>query len=333
MLNTRSTVGWCSRLGLTALLWVLWGVPTYAQRLYFQTPPGTYPEGVTFDARTRQFFVSSLKYGTIGRIDATGTYHPFIRDPDLITSVGLHVDARRNRLLVCVTDAGVGPKSSDRTINNLARVIEYELPHGRRRRVFDLNFLLPGAHIANDLTFDPDGNVYVTDSLTPAVYKIDQAGQASVFLTSEALQFDGINLNGIVYHPDGYLLLASYSGGLLWKLPLQNPGAFSEVRLEESILGADGMVLRSDGKLAVVRNSSGLADPAAVKDRIDLLISADGWRSSRIEQTFTDPSLDVPTTAVEVQGKTFVLNARDRELFADPQTAWQFLYWLDVLPF
>ena len=47
-------------------------------------------------------------------------------------------------------------------------------------------------------------------------------------------------LNGIVSHPDGYLIAADYTRGLLWKVTLDNAPAISEIRLPQRLKGPTG---------------------------------------------------------------------------------------------
>jgi hypothetical protein len=95
-------------------------------------------------------------------------------------------------------------------------------------------------------------------------------GKASVFIEDEIF----INLHGIVAHPDGYLILGTYSNRLL-KISLQEPEVI-EIELADDIPWfeiADGMILHPDGSLTMV------TFPASVIYRLD---SDDNWASARL---------------------------------------------------
>src|SRR5882757_1790347 len=78
--------------------------------------PTAYPEGIAFNPKTNEFFVSSMRHGTVGAVKADGTYREFAKDPLLVSAVGMHADPERNRLLVCVSDPGVSLKTSPKTL-------------------------------------------------------------------------------------------------------------------------------------------------------------------------------------------------------------------------
>src|SRR5204863_7937870 len=155
-----------------------------------------------------EFLVSSMHKGTIGAVKLDGKYREFIKDPLLISSVGLHVDAERNRLLACVSDPGPSVKTSPKTQRKLARLLAFDLATGKRLKAVELGPLAEGDHFCNDLAIDEAGNVFVTDSMSPFVYKVDPAYKASVFVRNDLFQGIGFNLNGIVHHKDGFLIVA-----------------------------------------------------------------------------------------------------------------------------
>jgi sugar lactone lactonase YvrE len=267
-----------------------------------------YPEGVAFDPATGGFFVSSLRYGTIGRVSLDGTYQPFTEAGPLVSTQGIAVDTARGRLLVVGGDLGVGERSSEATQERQAGVAVYDLGTGILQRYVALDALTPGRHHANDLALDADGNAYITDSFAGVVYRVTAEGEAAVFAQDEAFASENVGLNGIAVHPDGFLLVAHSGDGRLFRVDLRDPRRVAPVALPEALVGADGLVLLDDRSLVVVQNER--------HDRTLLLRSGDGWRSASV--TAAVPSvLPFPTTATRAGGAVYVLNAKLEELF-DP---------------
>ena len=59
------------------------------------------PEGIEFDESTDRILLGSTLQGEVIALDAEGNYSSFIEDEALNSVTGLHIDATRNRLLVC----------------------------------------------------------------------------------------------------------------------------------------------------------------------------------------------------------------------------------------
>jgi len=273
------------------------------------TAAEAYPEGVAFDSKKKEFLVSSMHYGTIGRVSLDGSYRPFIDDDHVISSVGMTTDAKRNRLWVAISDPGVSTKTKPDTKNKLAAVAGFDLQTGKRVAYYDLGKLIEGGHFANDLTMDPDGNLYVTDSFSPVIYRIDAAGKTSVFAQNDLFKGEGFNLNGIVYNPAGFLLVAKYNSGELFKVDIKDPKQIQKVNLPENLSGADGLVLNTPDRLLIVQNNGA--------DAVIELESSDNWNSAKIK-TRSKSVLPFPTTATKVGKSVYVLNAKLGELF-DPK--------------
>jgi sugar lactone lactonase YvrE len=228
------------------------------------------PEGVEYDQTNERFLVGSLREGSVFQLDRDGRLTPVAEDPELVSSVGIEVDEARGRLLVANSDSSIFSTGG----TGQAKLGVFDLSSGDRLAMVDLAAALEDrteetVFFANDVTVDDQGRIYVTDTRTGAIYRIDEAYQASVlhrFETSEAFA-----PNGLVYHPSGYLLVAG--GQSLYKVPLDDPAAASRVALPEPIPGADGAVWTRDGHLAIVANRS---------NRVVVLASSDEWASATL---------------------------------------------------
>ena len=272
-----------------------------------------FPEDIKYNDLTKKFVVGSFREGAVYEIDIEGNAQLLVKDDHLVSALGIQLDPARNRLYVATANLGASVKIPD-DIKKLAGLGIYNLETGEAIDFINLGDLLPEKlHLANGITMDDAGNVYVTDSFSPVIYKITQEGAASIFLQSDEFKGEGINLNGIAYHPDGYFILAKKSDGRLFKVPAQNPEKFSEVTLPKQIFGLDGVTLINDEEIVVVANrASGVDQNAAFA-----LYSTDGWQSAQITGTYDFGNV-YPTTNVVKDGKIFGMYSKIGDLVAAP---------------
>ncbi len=232
--------------------------------------PGLYPEDVKWDSARQRFLVSSVTHGSVSIVRDDGTLEPFIDGKGIKSSIGIHIDRVRNRLLVAAADFSAvnGAK-----VKGEAKLAIYDLTTGKRRRLVDLAKLSPQErHLANAVTVDPQGNAYVTDSFAPLIYRVTPAGKVSVFLEDPILSGKGVNLNGIAYHPSGFLLFVVGSQKAIYRVPVGKPGKAVRVRISE-LVKADNLTLRPNGNL--------VAGVPSIPGVIELA-SEDNWRSARV---------------------------------------------------
>lgn len=234
---------------------------------------GFIPEGIEYDQANKRILTGSLAEGSIFVIGNDGSVTALITDPQLVSSVGIEVDEPRDRLLVANSDRAVfGTPGAV----GQAKLGVYSLTTGERLAMVDLAAALrnptdPPAYFANDVTVDNDGNVYVTDTRQNVVYRVDGDYDADVLHRFEDLG-QGVALNGIVFHDNGYLLVAA--GSDLYKVPVANPRATARVTVAEPVPGSDGVVWAADGRLVITSNS-------ADNPRVVALRSSDDWATAQ----------------------------------------------------
>lgn len=271
--------------------------PEQAQVISFETPVlGWVPEGIVWDEVGGSFIVGSLLRGDVSRVFPDGRFETLIRDEILLSTVGLAIDAERQRLLV--TSSGATAFFGQA---GAARLAAYDLATGQRLFHVDLAALVgSGRNFANDVIAAPDGTAYVTDSFTSVVYAVTLDGEARVLVDDPLLSSSFLGANGIVYHPDGFLLVANSGEKTLLKITLDETPAVSRVELDIPF-GADGMALAEDGTLfAVARDTENRQFIAAA-------ISDDGWLSARVQRAAeTDGNA---TTLALVNGAPAYVNA------------------------
>jgi sugar lactone lactonase YvrE len=276
--------------------------------------PSLHPEGIAYDPARDAYLVSSLRHGTVSVVRQDGSAQTLVQDPALVSTIGVRVDAARDRLLVANSDPGVSVKTSSATQRRTAGLGIYDLKSGKSIRYVDLAKVAGdgGEHFANDIAVAPDGTAYVTDSFAPIVYRIPVNGPASVFLRDERLDGgDGFGANGIVWR-DGRLVIGKYNDGTLWQVPVRKPAALAQVRLDRALPGADGLARRHDGSLVLVTNK--LAS-TGIDGVFSLRISADWSRATVVcERAWPDPA---PTAvATGRTGTAHVLSGRLDLLFS-----------------
>ncbi|WP_129715261.1 gluconolaconase [Pedobacter sp. SYP-B3415] len=295
-----------STLGLAFFTAVAATLPGPGPRIEFDAPEA-YPEGVTYDQTAKVYYVSSARLGQIGKVTLQGMYAVLHTDPALKSTYGLKLHPDGKRLFVCVSDANYSKFTEPATRMKMARLISIDIQSGRKLSDVDLSRLIPGKHFANDLTFDRSGNTYVTDSFAGAVYKVSPDGKASVFAKDERFATEGVGLNGIVYHPSGYLIVDNSAKGQLFRIDLSNPKQVQQIKTDRFFMGADGLVLNDNNTLTMVVNGG--------TDKIFQLASTDNWQSAKvIASTVVEDRFTYPSTATLNGKEIWVMNAQFNQL-------------------
>ncbi|GAQ79943.1 hypothetical protein KFL_000420150 [Klebsormidium nitens] len=278
------------------------------KRIWYKAPD-LYPEGVSYEAKHDQFLVSSLRTPCITAVKEDGSFNTFVCDPEFEGKLvlGVRVDEPRNRVVAAVSSmspdeiyaavVGYDLDTADRVLFTRLDEVTPE-PLGDPE---DSDYLKPPA-VANDVAIDAKGNLYVTNTLGNSIWKVGTDGAASV-LTADPLfsslpnvyqvpDLGAVGLNGIEYHPKGFLLVGHTSAGALFKVTFSlfsTAVTVSVVNLDETIPGVDGIVLRPDGKLV-----------AASVFGIHLVESNDNWASAKLVETVSLKSSE-PATAITLK--------------------------------
>jgi sugar lactone lactonase YvrE len=290
------------------------------QKIYKINSPAQYPEGVEWDDAHKRFLVTSLRKGEVGAVSDSGSYTTFANDPRMICSVGIELDPERDRVLVCNSDGGAGEKSSKETTGKIAALAVFQLSTGKLTNYVDLAKGSEGGHFCNDIAIADDGTAYITDSFSPVIYKVDTNYNASVLINDQTFTGPAFNLNGIVVK-DNFLLVDKMNSGQLFKIPLDNPKSFSEVKLPEKLEGADGMLWAPDGSLIVIGNNNahvGITASTKPLNAVLRLTSDDNWQTAAIKGKASTGDV-FATTGTLRDGQIYVSHAMLHVLF-NPDT-------------
>lgn len=276
-------------------------------------PDGLRPEGITAGPGDT-YYVGSLADGRI----VTG-------DLSRATSRVLLPGATGRQIRGLDRDARTGLVWAAGNVGTEAHVWAVD---GRTGRVAS-DTVVPGGVFLNDLVVTRDA-VWVTDSRVDRLTVIAlgrggrPTGAAPAFLplTGAWPAGDGVanNANGIRQLSDGSAILNNSRIGGLWRVDPAT-GVTTQVPVSggPAITGGDGLEL-SGTTLYNVRGT-GQAEVSV----LTLRRSATGWTATW-RGALTDPSLDVPSTAVLVGKTLWAVNARFG--VADPGTA---PYWITPL--
>jgi len=226
----------------------VWAQPGAAEPVAsFDPVKGEFPEGVTFDLRGN-LYVSLAPLGEIRRRE--GAEWPVYARIDPGTTglgvLGLAADGCGTIYAAAPTDAadwhGVVAVSTD----------------GAARR-------LPGSEqivFPNGLALDHRGNLYVTDSIGGAIWRVPRGGTAELWIEDETLTGTGVlgngfplGANGIAYFR-GRLYVANTERKQVVEIPIQDSGAAGTPSIVHTFVGEadflDGIAVDIVGNLYVL---------------------------------------------------------------------------------
>lgn len=116
----------------------------------------------------------------------------------------------------------------------------------------------------------------------------------SPLFTAKEWYYNLIGLNGIVYHPNGYLLVVHTLSGNLFKVEIGNGDQVKLVKQTGKTMIGDGLELLSPTKLVVAGNPSGLME------------SLDDWESARVVGKFRGVTHRLVSAATVKDGKVYL---------------------------
>ena len=263
------------------------------------TLPGqnVFPEGVAVDGK--RFYVSSTSTGAIfrGNVERPRTSVYLAGGADgRTTAIGL--EAVRKRLIVAGGATG--------------QVFVYSTATAKFVRAYTTAPTTARPSFVNDATAAPNGDIYITDSRRPTLYRIPadsirhkstNTDAISVFLdlTGSAFQQQtGNNANGIEATPDGrYLLVVQSNTGKLFRIGLADRSV-TEVSLGgETLRNGDGLELQGQ-RLYIARNRDGIV--------VRLDMSRD-YSSGRVVRALSGP-FRFPTTIASYERRLLVVNSQ-----------------------
>jgi hypothetical protein len=184
---------------------------------------------------------------------------------------------------------------------------------------------IPGGSAAgpNALTFDDDGNVYVSDSFQGVIWRIPPGGGSAVqWVSSPLLTTTGVppfGANGIAFNrARDAMFVANTGNDMIVKIPVGAGGGAGTAQVfVSSINGADGLILDEDDNLYVAANQ---ADEIVVLDPTGRVIAKLGDFEG-IDRHGAPRGLLFPASLVQSERFLYVTNlSLDLRLFGLAQT-------------
>jgi WD40 repeat protein len=245
--------------------------------------PGPQPEGIGFDPRDCSFYTAASVFrGEVyrGRLDEPKAELFLPPEGDRQTGFGIEVDTKRDLLFVVGGQDGV--------------LYVFDLSSKKLHGRFETG---PGGFL-NEVTVAPDGDVWVTDSSRPTLYRIKssdiEAGSGTpegIPLGPEVTYGPGFNANGVVVTPDGeHVVFCLTNSGKFYRL---TPGSGANGRQIKEIVIDRGPQVSADGleidgqTIYTVRNRNDML--------VELAMSED-YSSAKVTGEMKDPLFRSPTS-------------------------------------
>jgi sugar lactone lactonase YvrE len=270
----------------------------------FGDSPGSRFEGIDV-ARDRQtFYVTETTGGEIhrGRVDDPRTV-VWLDEADALavgrrTAVGIATD-RSGRVHV----AGGANRAAE---GAPADAPDFWVYDDDRDLLAALRMPVDGRVFLNDVVVGPDGAAYVTDSVTPRIFRVARengAWRATVWADAAGTitQTGGFGLNGIEVAPDERSLVVAQSDvGALWRFDLRTAAPIRIDTGTVSLTLADGLVVKGHTIVAVRNRAHVLTYLCLKRDATSAALRA---------EVATDPDR-VFTTGDVVHGRLLLVDSQ-----------------------
>ena len=260
-----------------------------------------FPEGVAVNSQTGTLYVTSIRHRTLVEITAEGVEREIIPRLHPATGAMLAVRADADGKHLWATMAGL-PTMSGYTAadSSLAALVRVRISDGAIVDRWDLG--ANSRHVPGDLAIAPNGDVFISDSQTPVLFRLRSGSKRLESITHPYFR----SLQGMAITIDGKALyVADYSHGLLHLELASGDIALLKHADTTSTLGLDGVVLYGSSLVAV---QNGMFPPRIVRYELD----ATGTAITSARTLDRQPELaDEPTNGVVI-GQDFVYIANSQ---------------------
>lgn len=224
--------------------------------------------------------------------------------------------------------AAFGPDGKLYVIEPFVGVIRMNLDPGNSQSVYSA-FTPMGPSLLNDLAFDDDGNLYVTDSFAATIYKVPAGGGAPmVWFTDPALAGNPaipFGVNGIRIDKNNKMVYVSVTvdadfDGKIYRLPLVNSPNANDLELFASLgfTGPDGIAFGKSGKLYVAQALPSTITVLNPDRSVDAVYAGPAQDSQGLEVPWANPAniaFNDQEGALLVTNHASLVDPRDPNLF------------------
>ncbi len=248
-------------------------------------------ESITYDPATKTFYLGSIHKRKIIQRTPDNQFRDFVPtgQDSLYAVLGVRVDANRRVLWACTTAL---PQMQDYTTvdNNKVAVFAYDLSTKRLLK----KYTLPPTgqlHVLGEPVVAANGDVYISDSGYPAIYRIKQGSDhLELFLSTNLRSLQGIAFSA----NEQFMFIADYATGIYrYNMATRQ---LTQLQKEANIndRGTDGLYVYKDQLVAI---QNGVSPSRVVRFRLDKT-------QSRIQAMdvleMRNPNFNEPTLGVVV---------------------------------
>ncbi|MGL5942103.1 MAG: gluconolaconase [Waterburya sp.] len=212
-----------------------------------------YPNGIT-NASDGTLYVGSITSGEILQINPNGKIETlFPGNGDVFAATSLRLDEPRGILWGCSPDFLGRRSPSGQIVRRPPRIFAIDTRSGKVLRVI----LMPDGGFGNDMALDPQGGVYLTDSMLGRIYYIAPGtSELTTWAEDERFLSSEIGLGGIARRADGVAIAGHFSSGELFKVtPHQGLTKVEAIPLSRKLENPDGMQFAPDGSLILTEGA------------------------------------------------------------------------------
>ena len=252
--------------------------------------PNLFPESIALDPSSGNMYISSIAGKKIAVMDTAGKVQDFItsRQYGFESGLGMKINPK-DQTLWAISSAS-GKKS--------ASVFKFDLRTKKLLKKY--TFTSKQGIFLNDLCFDKENNLLITDSANEDIYKINtKTGKKSRFFHSKLITHP----NGITYDNQTDCLFVACDFGLVKISPSDYKTELLKMPPNESSSGLDGIYFYQNSIIGIFNDSKNLSE-----HRVSRFYFNKFQNSIILTETLSVDNLNAPTTGLIYNNKFYFLS-------------------------